>query len=184
MRQNFSDSPTYSEWFERFNLGCHKPMGDDIHPGDPAVTIEVMLTMQAHYEHIFSRSHTSREQLKIALHCCFFLVLGFCTGLRGEELPLMSLDAIRKYFDKPQKANLAHVMLGLPGRIKGEFWDQHCHLVPIVAVTQSGMRPREWVLGHVAKNTSHILVDYPSNISQKKGILKIKNPTLAAQCNH
>jgi hypothetical protein len=33
------------------------------------------------------------------------------------------------------------------------------------------------------KNTSNILVDYPSNISQKKGILKIKNPTLAAQCN-
>jgi hypothetical protein len=34
-----------------------------------------------------------------------------------------------------------------------------------------------------SKNTSHILVDYPSNISQKKEILKIKNPTLATPCN-
>jgi hypothetical protein len=44
---------------------------------------------------------------------------------------------------------------------------------------------RPWLLERlvrVPKNTSHILVDYPSNISQKKGILKIKNPTLAAQC--
>jgi hypothetical protein len=36
----------------------------------------------------------------------------------------------------------------------------------------------------LAKNTYHILMDYPSNISQKKGILKIKNKTtLAAPCN-
>jgi hypothetical protein len=98
-RQNFSDSPTYSEWFERFNLGCHKRMGDNIRP-DRAATIEVILAMQAHYERLFRCSHTSRDLLKVALHCCFF-VLGFCAGLRGEELPLMSLDAIRKYYDKP-----------------------------------------------------------------------------------
>jgi hypothetical protein len=127
-------------------------MGDDIRP-DRAVTIEVMLAMRAHYERLFLRSHTSQEQLKIALHCCFF-VLGFCAGLRGEELPLMSLDAIR--FDKPQKANLAHVMLGLWGQIKGEFRDEHCHRIPIMAVTtQSGMRPREWV-GRVVKSNRRL----------------------------
>jgi hypothetical protein len=49
-------------------------------------------------------------------------------------------------------------------------------------ITISHHRPqhfRPWI----PKNASHILVDYPSNIHQKKGILKIKNPTLAAQCN-
>jgi hypothetical protein len=40
------------------------------------------------------------------------------------------------------------------------------------------------IVAFATKNTSHILVDHPSNISQKKGILKIKiKPTLAAQCN-
>jgi hypothetical protein len=86
--------------------------------------------------------------LKIALQCGFF-VLSFCDGSRGEELPSMSQDVIRKYFDKPQKANVAHVMLGLQGRINGKFRGGHCHLIPIIAVTQSGLRPMEWVGGVV-----------------------------------
>jgi hypothetical protein len=118
-------------------------MGDDIRP-DRALTIEVMLAIQSHYAQLYELTQSLRERLAISCSCTFFVV-EFCAGLRGEELPMMSLDAIRRYYGKPQKANLEHVMLGLRGRIKGEYKDEHCHLIPIAAVTRSGLEPHKWV---------------------------------------
>ena len=108
-----------------------------------------MLAIQGIYEDRFQLSRMAGEKVKVARSCCFFL-LGFCAGLRGEELPMMSLDAVRKYYDKPQKAAMAHVMLGLRGRIKGEYRDKVCHLIPIAATTRSGLLPRLWV-GHLVE---------------------------------
>jgi hypothetical protein len=48
-RQGFSLSPTYSDWFDRFTVGCHKRMGDDVRP-DMAASIGIMLEMDLLYE--------------------------------------------------------------------------------------------------------------------------------------
>jgi hypothetical protein len=50
---------------------------------------------------------------------------------------MLSLDAIVKHLahDQPSDPKLAHVMIALRGRVKGEQKAEACHLVPIVAVT-------------------------------------------------
>jgi hypothetical protein len=142
-RQGFSLSPTYSDWFDRFTVGCHKRMGDDVRP-DMAASIGIMLEMDVLYEERWQRCRTSQEKLATALHCSFFMN-GFCAGLRGEELPMMSLDAVRKYMHEPQVRGLEHLTLALKGRFKGEH-DGACHLISIVAKTRSGLRPRIWMM--------------------------------------
>ena len=37
------------------------------------------------------------------------------------------------------------IMIALRGRVKGEHKAEACHLIPIVAVTKSGLKPRLWV---------------------------------------
>jgi hypothetical protein len=142
-RQGFLDSPTYSEWFERFKTGCHKRMGDDIRP-DRALSIEVLLEYQAYYEKAWEAATTDQGKLDAALHAAF-IILGFCGGLRGEEIPMLSLDSTLKHFYKPQVRGLEHVMVALRGRIKGEYLDETCHLIPLCARTKSGLMPRLWI---------------------------------------
>jgi hypothetical protein len=143
-RQGFSLSPTYSAWFDRFSIGCHKRMGDDVRP-DMAVSIGIMLEMDIYYEEQWALCTTLADRLAIALSCSFYMN-GFCAGLRGEELPMMSLGATAKYLYHPQTPGLEHITLAMKGRIKGEFQEEQCHLIPIVAVTRSGLRPRLWMM--------------------------------------
>jgi hypothetical protein len=76
-----------------------------------------------------------------------FHIVGFVGGFRGEEMPMLSLDAMAKYlaYDQLADPKLAHVMIALRGKVKGERKAEACHLVQIVAVTKSGLKPRLWV---------------------------------------
>ena len=67
-------------------------------------------------------------------------------------MPMLSLDAIAKYltYEQPTDPKLAHVMIALRGRVKGERKAEACRLVPIVAVTKSGLKPKSWVERAVA----------------------------------
>jgi hypothetical protein len=143
-RQGFSLSPTHSTWFDRFAIGCHERMGDDVRP-DMAVSIGVMLEMDLIYEEKWNRCTSVAERLATAVSCSFYMN-GFCAGLRGEELPMTSLGAVGKYLYHPQTPGLEHLTLAMKGRIKGEFQEEQCHLIPIVAVTRSGLRPRLWMI--------------------------------------
>jgi hypothetical protein len=145
MRWNFSTTPMYGLWFNRYTLGCHGRMGDDIRP-DKAIGIELLLEIQKLYEAKLFKCKTNEEVLDLCLHAVFQIV-SFVGGFRGEEMPMMSLDAIAKYLehDQPSDPLLAHVMLALRGRVKGEHKDEACHLIPVVAITKSGLRPRLWV---------------------------------------
>jgi hypothetical protein len=135
----------YGVWFDRFKLGCHSRMGDDIRP-DKAMAIELLLEIQKLYEKKLFQCKTHQEVLNICLHAVFHIV-SFVGGFRGEEMPMLSLDAIAKYlaYDQPADDELAHVMIALRGRVKGERKAEACHLIPIVAVTKSGLQPKLWV---------------------------------------
>jgi hypothetical protein len=81
--------------------------------------------------------------INVSLHGIFFRA-GFCGGLGGEEIPLLSLDATAKYLSatQPRSPDLANVFLALRGRVQGEALEEACHLVPIAAITASGLTPR------------------------------------------
>jgi hypothetical protein len=102
--------------------------------------------MQKLLEEDLLKYQTMEAMLNVSLHGIFFIA-GFCGGLRGEEMPLLSLDATAKYLSVAQtrSPDLANVCLALRGRVKGEALEEACHLVPISAITASGLTPRLWV---------------------------------------
>jgi hypothetical protein len=62
-------------------------------------------------------------------------------------MPLLSLDATSKYLSvaQPRSPEIANVCLALRGRMKGEALEEACNIVPIAAITASGLTPRLWV---------------------------------------
>jgi hypothetical protein len=141
----FTNTSVYSLWFDRFIVGCHVRMGDDTRQ-DRAFSIELILAMQKLLEEDLLKCQTMEAVLNVSLHGIFFIAV-FCGGLRGEEMQLLSLDATAKYLSvaQPRSTDLANVCLALRGRVKGEALEDACHLVPIAAITASGLTPRLWV---------------------------------------
>jgi hypothetical protein len=120
-------------------------MGDDIRP-DKAMSIELLLEIQKLCESKLFSCRSNEAALKVCLNAVFHAV-SFVGGFRGEEMPVMSLDAIAKClaYDPHPDPDLAHVMIALRGRVKGERKAEACHLTPIVAKTRSGLKPKLWV---------------------------------------
>jgi hypothetical protein len=120
-------------------------MGDDTRL-DRAFRIELIMAMQKLLEEDLLKCQAMEAMLNVSLHGIFFID-GFCGGLRGEEMPLLSLDATAKYLlvAQPRSPELANVCLALRGRVKGEALEEACHLVPIADITSSGLTPRLWV---------------------------------------
>jgi hypothetical protein len=80
-----------------------------------------MLAMQKFLDEDLLPRKSMETLLNISLHGVF-LISGFCAGLRGEELPLLSLDATAQYIvvAQPRSPELVNVCLALLGRVKGE----------------------------------------------------------------
>jgi hypothetical protein len=115
----FTNTSVYSLWFDLFIVGCHVRMGDDTRQ-DRAFSIEFIIAIQKIMEEDLLKCQSMEAMLNVSLHGVF-LVAGFCSGLRGEELSLMSLDATAKYLSvaQPRLPELSNVCLALRGRVKG-----------------------------------------------------------------
>jgi hypothetical protein len=91
-RMGISSVTSHSFWFVRFMDGFHKRVGD-IKRQDKAITIDVLKSCLAILKGEWGRVKESVEGSlllvrRIAeLGTCF--VIGFCLGLRGEEMPLI-----------------------------------------------------------------------------------------------
>jgi hypothetical protein len=87
-----SDVSTHSFWFTRFMAGLHKHVGD-IRKQDEPITIEILVEVDRVLDHEWKKLDGKREQnldavRKVADMGAWFVV-GFCTGMRGEEMPLI-----------------------------------------------------------------------------------------------
>jgi hypothetical protein len=120
-------------------------MGDDTRQ-DRAFSIELILAIQKLLEEDLLKCQSMEAMLNVSLHGVF-LIAGFCGWLRGEELPLLSLDATAKYLSvaQPRSPELENVCLVLRGRVKGESLEEAFHLVTIADVAASVLTPRLWV---------------------------------------
>jgi hypothetical protein len=118
-RLGFINTSVYILWFDRFIVGCHVRIGDDTRQ-DRAFSIKFILAMQKLLEEDLLKCQTMEAMLNVSVRGIFFLA-GFCGGLRGEEMPLLSLDATAKYLSVAQlrSPELANVCLALRGRVKG-----------------------------------------------------------------
>jgi hypothetical protein len=143
-RLGFTNTSVYSLWFDRFIVGCYVRMGDDTRQ-DRAFSIK-FLAMQKLLEEDLLKCQTMEVMLNVSLHAIFFIA-GFCFGLSGGEMSLLSFDATAKYLSvaQPRSPELTNVCLALRGRVKGEALEEACRIVPIAAITVSGLTSRLWV---------------------------------------
>ena len=72
------------------------------------------------------------------------MLAAFGAGLRGEEVPSISLDGLLTFWDELQMEEDSHVMLTLKGRFKREV-DKRWHLVPFSNHARSGLSFRLWM---------------------------------------
>lgn len=67
-----------------------------------------------------------------------FMLLAFGAGLRGKEVPLVSLEGLLHFWEETRHAaeDESFVMVTLSGRFKGEV-DSRWHMIPIKDKTHS-----------------------------------------------
>jgi hypothetical protein len=133
-------SPTNQDWFERFMTGMHKRMGDVQRP-DRALSIEAILLLDdmLKKEIEFARRSRNMPGLEEAILLGFYVTIGFCGGLRGEEIVMAHYKGIKeKYEESINNASYPFVMLTLLGRFKGKTGDRF-HWQPLALCTSSGI---------------------------------------------
>jgi hypothetical protein len=87
--------PTYGLWFEKFMRGCHKRIGEIIHPDhalSSAVLLEILNTIDADWVNY------PADHLQLAAEASFYII-AFCCTLRGEEVPLVDLEGLLKHWE-------------------------------------------------------------------------------------
>jgi hypothetical protein len=150
MKSYVTTNPVKSQWYERFLAGMHKRMGDQMKQ-DEAISIEQMVELMNMFEKDWNKLlrnlQRSPNQVREVLFPALFLVLAFCGALRGEEVPLMDLDATKEFtasgLAHPEEGQ-KHAVIALHGCFKNELGEK-CHLMPLVPVTSSGLMPAKWI---------------------------------------
>jgi hypothetical protein len=147
MAQNTSkiwvtNCPSYGYWFERFMRGVHKRMGEEVR-SDHALSVKVLHKILGHLDRDWLGARTIEVRKEI-VEIAFFLVAGFCLGLRGEEVVKLDISGFLTYFEAGRDHPVhSHVMVPLLGRFKGETGERW-HLLPIVWKTKSGIEAGVW----------------------------------------
>ena len=72
------------------------------------------------------------------------MLLRFGSGLRGEEVPLVSLEGLLTFWKETREEEDKYMMITLKGRFKGEV-DERWHIVPICDETRSGIPFQLWM---------------------------------------
>jgi hypothetical protein len=79
-----TNCPSYSYWFERFMRGVHKRMGEEVR-SDYALSVTLLHLILGNLDTRWREATTPTWRKEVA-EIAFFLVIGFCLGLRGEEV--------------------------------------------------------------------------------------------------
>jgi hypothetical protein len=125
---------THTFWFERFMEGLHRRVGE-IKKQDWPLLIEVLQEVEKLLEHEWKKVKTLTSQKRIAELGVWFIV-GFCTGIRGEENLIVELAGTAnslKCLDDATMPNFAVMILGITkgNRLSGAKFG-----IPCVAVTE------------------------------------------------
>jgi hypothetical protein len=87
-----------------------------------------------------------------------FMLIAFGAGLRGEEVPLVSLERLLSFWTETRTGAPGdrYMVMTLSGRFKGEV-DSRWHLVPISDQTHSNIPFRLWMERILARRVNHQL---------------------------
>ncbi len=104
-----------------------------------ALALEVCKAAEARWNS--ATGEVAKEELEDTV--CFMLA-AFGAGLRGEEVPLLSMEGLLTFWTLSRETADRHIMLTLKGCFKGEV-DERWHLVPVSDFTRSGLPFRLWM---------------------------------------
>lgn len=142
-----STSVSHQFWFSRFMEGIHKRVGE-IRRQDEAFTIEIIQQVQIQLEREWSKhveGNSPREEQKIVAEMGTWFIVGFCTGMRGEEMPLIELAGTRNSLGNNLKGE-SYFNVVISGRTKGNQISGAKFAFPCVEVTAgTGLQPGVWV---------------------------------------
>jgi hypothetical protein len=167
-----SNSPTNSMWFNRFNGGCHRRMGDIWIP-DVSLTIDELLACQEVLEAEWCDGVGDADRMMELALTGTMLTCGFSAGLRGEEVPLMDIGAIRKYWEEarmhPRKP---HIPIVLAGRFK-QRTGVKLYFQPLCKVSKSGIQNCRWLKRALGLYAEQGITEGPMfRTKSKQGVMK------------
>jgi hypothetical protein len=109
--------------------------------------VELMEMFERDWEKVMRKRRRTAGEIREVLFTALFSVLAFCGALRGEEVPLMDLEATREFtssgLEHPDVSKI-HRVIALHGRFKNELGEK-CNFMPLVPVTNSGLMPVKWI---------------------------------------
>jgi hypothetical protein len=137
-KQYLSTGHTFGKWFARFMRGARLRMGV-VRRQNEALTSKLVLGVCEEAEKIWTLAHTEAKRTEMEDAVCFMLIV-FGTGLRGEEVPLVSLKGLLNFWMETRRGDddKRYMMMMLSGRFKGEV-DSRWHMVLICNKTWSNI---------------------------------------------
>ena len=146
-----STVPTHTFFYTRFMAGCHQRVGEIVKRDEP-LTVGILLHMsfilQQRWEAAKLEKPVDAEKLREIASLAVWLLVGFCVGFRGEEMPLIELSGTLKsltYIDHPLHGLIPHFDVYLAGPTKGNRISGSRFFVPCAATTASGLNPGRWM---------------------------------------
>ncbi len=150
-----TNSPTYSLWFTRFMEGVHRRVGEIVKQDEP-ISIEVVHAVDKILEQKWRAEKAGRRRLGVLLdisRMVMWFVVGFCTGLRGEEMLLIKFwgtyDSLEKLDSPPQNLPPFFCVI-VTGPTKGQRLSGAKFGIPCIGKTQgTQLRPGKWAKRHL-----------------------------------
>eukprot|EP00956_Cyclotella_meneghiniana_P019574 scaffold33694_cov98-Cyclotella_meneghiniana.AAC.1 len=130
------------EWFVRFKLGAKLRMGQ-IRKQNEAFTPAIIHALDKVAQDVWDNS-VDEDELKKVKELMAFVLMETCGCLRGEEVPLLSLQGLLTFWEESTSDETPFIMLTLRGKFKGEG-DLRWHCIPIPCQTKSGLPVLKWI---------------------------------------
>jgi hypothetical protein len=142
-RMWISKVATHQFWFTRFMGGLHKRVGE-LKKQDEPISIDVLKTAEGILEMEWSRARTPAQKKRVAEMGVWYIV-GFCSGLRGEEMVLIErAGTVNSLTHLTEEEPWFKVVIS--GPTKGNQLSGSKFAIPIVGTTQgSNLQPGKWI---------------------------------------
>jgi hypothetical protein len=120
-----------------------------------ALSSKLVLGICGEAERIWASVCSNVKRMEIEGAICFMLI-DFGVGLRGEEVPLVSLKGLLHFWAETQMGDPheRYMMITLSGRFKGEV-DSRWHLIPIRNQTHSNIPFQLWMERIMARRANY-----------------------------
>ena len=142
-KQYITNGKTDGRWFDRVMRGARLRMGM-VRRQNEALTSVLALAVCHEAELIWGLPSTPEDSRAVLENTVGFMLVAMCGGLRGEEVPLLSLEGMLTFWEDTSREDDPYLMLTLKGRFKGEV-DERWHLVPVSDYTRSMIPLRRWM---------------------------------------